>query len=76
MSQIVASHLKAGFIFGDSATGEYIYMPAGEIGVDQPLCVLETKQGQQDIPLEEAALLVGRLTLKRVRHPRLGLKSC
>lgn len=76
MSQIIASHLKAGYIFGDTAAGEYVYMPAGEIGVDHPICILETNQGQQDIALAEAANLVVRLTLKRVKHPRLGHKSC
>lgn len=76
MSQIVASHLKAGFIFGDNASGEYVYMPAGEIGVDDPVCILETKQGLKDVSLTEATSLVARLTLKRVKHPRLGSKSC
>ena len=76
MSQIIASHLQAGYIFGDHITGEYIYMPAGEIGTDSPVCVLETTTGCQDIPLEKAAELVHRLSLKRVKHPRLGNKSC
>lgn len=76
MSQIIASHLKAGFIFGDTAAGEYVFMPAGEIGLDHPICVLETKQGQKDVPLAEAVDLVLRLTLKRVKHPKLGSKSC
>lgn len=76
MSQIVASHLKAGFIFGDNVSGEYVYMPAGEIGIDDPMCVLETKQGHQDVPLAEAVNLVQRLTLKRIKHPKFGNKSC
>ena len=76
MSQIIASHLQAGYIFGDHTTGEYIYMPAGEIGTDYPVCVLETAEGRQDIALNEAASLVQRLSLKRVKHPRLGNKSC
>lgn len=76
MSQIIASHLKAGYIFGDRIAGEYVYMPAGEIGTDDPVCVLETHQGQKDVRLEEAVNLVLRLTLKRVKHPRLGTKSC
>ncbi|MCX7781038.1 MAG: hypothetical protein N2491_09035 [Negativicutes bacterium] len=77
MSQIVASHLKAGYIFGDHAAGEYVYMPAGEIGADDPVCVIETSDGERrDISLEQAVELIARLTLKRIRHPRLGNKSC
>lgn len=76
MSFIVAAELEAGIIFGDPATQEYIYLPAGEVGMSQPLCVLETPQGNKDLGLAEAAALVHRLSLKPVRHPRLGLRSC
>lgn len=75
MSRITAGHLKAGIIFGDHANEEYIYLPGGEVGTDNPICVLERKQERQDIPLEEAADLVGRLSLKPVKHPRLGSRS-
>lgn len=76
MSQIIASHLKAGYIFGDTTAGEYVYMPGGEIGTDNPVCILETNLGQKDVSLDEAVELVLRLTLKRVKHPRFGSKSC
>lgn len=75
MSQITAGHLKAGIIFGDHHTGEYIYLPAGEVGIDDPVCVLETNKGRQDLSLPEAAALVQKLSLKPVRHPRFGLRS-
>ena len=42
MSQIAQKHLLAGIIFGDAETGEYIYLPGGEVGTDRPLCVLNT----------------------------------
>lgn len=41
MSRIHREHLQAGYIFGDIANEEYIYLPAGEVGVDSPMCVLE-----------------------------------
>ena len=41
MSQIAKKHLLAGSIFGDPETGEYIYLPGGEVGVREPLCVFE-----------------------------------
>ena len=36
MSRIHREHLQAGYIFGDIANEEYIYLPAGEVGVDSP----------------------------------------
>ena len=76
MSKIVAEHIKAGFIFGDIIADEYVYLPGGEIGVDEPLCVLETPHGRRDISLSEAVSLISKLSLKPVRHPLLGLRSC
>ncbi|EAX47735.1 hypothetical protein TcarDRAFT_1141 [Thermosinus carboxydivorans Nor1] len=76
MSAITASQLKAGYIFGDIAAGEYVYMPAGEVGMASPVCILETPQGRRDVSLDEAVELVLRLSLKPVRHPRLGYRSC
>ena len=37
MSVMQTSLLKAGRIFGDCATGEYVYMPASELGVEHPV---------------------------------------
>lgn len=75
MSVITASQLKAGVIFGDLNLGEYIYLPAGEVGVTDPLCVLESKNGRQDLPLADAAALVQKLSLRPVKHPLLGSRS-
>lgn len=76
MSQVVRQHLIAGFIFGDRQSGEYVYLPGGEVGLDEPLCVLETPAARLDVSLDEAVELVARLSLKPVKHPRLGAKSC
>ncbi len=76
MSVMVAAQLKAGLIFGDTLTKEYVYMPGGEIGIEQPLCVLETAHSRQDVDLKQAVALVIRLSLKPIKHPLLGSKSC
>jgi len=75
MGQVSKGHLLAGIIFGDRATGEYIYLPGGELGMDEPVCILENREGLHDIPLQEAVRLIAKLSLKPVRHPRMGLKA-
>ncbi|WP_378953912.1 hypothetical protein [Pelosinus sp. sgz500959] len=75
MSRMTTEHLKAGKIFGDCNTQEYLYLPASEIGVDDPLCVIETPEGRQDITMKEALTYVLKLSLKPVRHPQLGSRS-
>lgn len=76
MSKMTAEHLKAGIIFGDHNTQEYLYLPASEIGMDDPLCVIETPQGRQDINIKLALTYVIRLSLKPVRHPQFGSRTC
>ena len=51
MSFMVKSHLTAGYIYGDNINKEYIFMPGSEIGVENPLCVLEQKDQRTDITL-------------------------
>ena len=75
MSQIAQKHLLAGIIFGDAETGEYIYLPGGEVGADNPLCVFEHDGAKEDVTLEEAGYLVDHLTLKPGTHPALGRRS-
>lgn len=75
MSQIAQKHLLAGIIFGDAETGEYIYLPGGEVGADTPLCVFEHDGTKEDVTLEEAGYLVDHLTLKPCAHPALGKRS-
>lgn len=75
MSRIHIEHLQAGYIFGDAHNEEYLYLPAGEVGADSPLCVLERKGVTSDISLEDAGHVIDRLTLKPITHPLLGRKS-
>lgn len=76
MSVMVTAELRAGVIYGDAQNREYVYMPASEIGVAEPLCVLENQAGRKDVTLQEAVALVRRLSLKPTRHPLLGTHSC
>ena len=73
---ITLSELNNGIIFGDRESGEYVYMPASEIGVDSPICVYENKDGRFDIDLHEALRLIRVRALKQTRHPLLGSSSC
>lgn len=76
MSKILAEQLEAGFIFGDTETGEYVYLPGGEVGTSNPLCVIEKDGSRNDISLEKAITLISRLSLRPVSHPLLGTRSC
>lgn len=75
MSLLHKEHLQAGFIYGDPQNHEYVYLPPGEVGSDQPLAVLETAQGRTDITLDQATHMIDKLTLKRCSHPNLGEKA-
>ncbi|MBQ8698321.1 MAG: hypothetical protein IJ521_04925 [Schwartzia sp.] len=70
------SQLKAGRIFGDRATNEYVYMPASEIGTKDPICVYETDTQRNDVNLDEALRLIRVRSLRPTHHPRLGESSC
>lgn len=76
MSVMQTSQLKAGRIFGDRATEEYVYMPASELGVENPVCVYETKSRREDVTLDEAIRLIRVRSLRPTKHPRLGESSC
>ena len=41
MSKILAEELLAGIILADNDNEEYIYLPGGEVGSDNPHCVFE-----------------------------------
>ena len=73
---ITISELKTGLIFGDSESGEYVYMPASEIGIDNPVCVYEADGRRSDIDLQEALRLIRVRSLRKTNHPVLGRSSC
>lgn len=73
---ITIAELKAGIIFGDNECEEYVYMPASEIGIENPLCVFENKGQRTDVDLQEALRLIRVRALKQVKHPVFGNSSC
>lgn len=75
MSKVIAEQLLAGYIFGDTENKEYIYLPGGEVGTENPLCVIERQDDREDLSLEEAAYMVQHLALRQCRHPELGQRS-
>lgn len=70
------AQLGRGIIFGDRQTDEYVYMPASEIGMEQPLYVYETVDSRRDIDLDEALHLIRVRDLRPTLHPLLGRTSC
>ena len=73
---IAIAELKTGVIFGDNSTCEYVYMPASEIGMENPLCVYENNGQRSDVDLSEALRLIRVRALRQVKHPVLGSSSC
>ena len=73
---IIESELRAGVIFGDSETREYVYMPGSEIGAASPLLVYENDGDRSDVDLKEAIRLIRVRALKQTKHPKLGKSSC
>ena len=76
MSVMQTSQLKSGLVFGDQATEEYVYMPASEFGVANPVCVYEAHNRRDDVSLDEALRLIRVRSLRPTKHPRLGESSC
>lgn len=76
MATMTESELRAGVIFGDRHTNEYVYMPASELGVEEPICLYEYGDSREDVDLQEAAGIITRRSLRPVQHPLLGKTSC
>ena len=76
MASRIESELKNGVIFGDTNTAEYVYMPASEIGVKEPVCIYEVNNMRDDVDVKEALRLIRTRSLRPSAHPRLGESSC
>jgi len=76
MASLIESELKNGVIFGDTNTAEYVYMPASEIGVKEPVCIYEVNDMRDDVDVKEALRLIRIRSLRPAIHPRLGNSSC
>ena len=44
MHKLAESKLMAGFIYGDPATEEYVYLPGSEVGTNNPVLIYECKK--------------------------------
>lgn len=75
MSKVISEKLLSGIIFGDLDNREFIYLPGGEVGTENPICVFEHFDLSDDVPLEEASEMVLRLALRPCKHPLLGKRS-
>ena len=76
MASLIESELKSGLIFGDGENAEYVYMPASEIGIENPVCVYEMGDMRDDVDVKEALRLIRIRSLHPAVHPRLGKSSC
>lgn len=76
MATMTEAELKAGVIFGDTNTNEYVYMPASEYGAEPPLCVYEFDDKREDLDMAAALKTIRKRSLRPVSHPRLGKTSC
>ncbi len=73
---LAESHLKTGVIYGDNENGEYVYMPASEVGVKNPICVYEADGLREDVVMKEALRLIQVRSLRPTKHPLWGESSC
>ncbi|HIU64832.1 MAG TPA: hypothetical protein IAB06_07360 [Candidatus Avacidaminococcus intestinavium] len=73
MSKILAEQLLSGITLGDDENKEYIYLPGGELGSENPYCIFE-KNGERlrDLPLEDAVTLAKRLHLIPIKAPKFS----
>ncbi len=72
MSHMISSELMTGRIYGDRENDEYVYLPAGEVGLAEPMLAFESGGRREDVSMTEALRLIRVLSLRPVRHPRLG----
>ena len=75
MSKVIAEKLLCGIIFGDMDNCEYIYLPGGEVGSENPICIFQQGDTTEDIDLARASDLVLQLSLRPCRHPVLGTRA-
>lgn len=75
MSKVIAEQLLSGIIFGDLDNCEYVYLPGGEVGSDNPMCIFQQGDCTEDVGLERASDLVLQLTLRPCKHPVLGKRA-
>ncbi len=75
MHKLAESKLIAGFIYGDPATEEYVYLPGSEVGTDNPVLIYECEKKRQDISIENALELIEKRSLRLTSHPIFGKRT-
>lgn len=75
MHKLAESKLIAGFIYGDPATEEYVYLPGSEVGTNNPVLIYECKKKRQDISIENALALIEKRSLRLTSHPLFGKRT-
>ena len=75
MHKLAESKLIAGFIYGDPATEEYVYLPGSEVGTDNPVLIYECEKKRQDISIENALKLIEKRSLRLTSHPIFGKRT-
>lgn len=75
MHKLAESQLLAGFIYGDPATDEYVYLPGSEVGTDSPVLIYESEKKRQDISIENALELIEKRSLHLTSHPIFGKQT-
>ena len=75
MHKLAESKLMAGFIYGDPATEEYVYLPGSEVGTNNPVLIYECQKKRQDISIENALALIEKRSLRLTSHPLFGKRT-
>jgi len=75
MVSVILAKLMNGIIFGDAVNKEYLYLPAGECGAQDPLLIYEHEGLKEDILFSTAQDIITKRSLKPVVHPMLGNNS-
>ena len=75
MYKLAESKLMAGFIYGDPATEEYVYLPGSEVGTNNPVLIYEYEKRRQDISIENALELIEKRNLRLTSHPLFGKRT-
>lgn len=72
MHKLTESRLLAGFIYGDSRTKEYVYLPGSELGSDNPFLIYEEDGHREDVPMDRALEIIEKRSLRQTVHPLFG----
>ena len=64
MHKLTESRLLAGFIYGDSRTKEYVYLPGSELDSDTPFLIYEEDGHREDVPMDRALEIIEKRKMR------------